>query len=113
MRLSTDRVFIIGSGPPGVAATSALLRRGLKVTMLDAGLSLEESKQLALNRTSSTPQMEWKSDDVDDFKVGTKATAKGITLKLAYGSDFPYRGAEQFIAATGDIGIVPSLAQGR
>jgi 2-polyprenyl-6-methoxyphenol hydroxylase-like FAD-dependent oxidoreductase len=43
--------FIIGSGPTGVAAASALLKRGLKVTMLDAGLSLEESKQLALNRT--------------------------------------------------------------
>ena len=104
--------FIIGSGPTGVAAASALLKRGLKVTMLDAGLSLEESKQLALNRTSSTPQTEWKVDDLDDFKAGTKATAKGITLKLAYGSDFPYRGGEQFIAANGDVGIVPSLAQG-
>lgn len=104
--------FIIGSGPTGVAAASALLKRGLKVTMLDAGLSLEESKQLALNRTSSLPQSEWKVADLDDFKSGTKATAKGITLKLAYGSDFPYREAEQFIAANGDVGIVPSLAQG-
>lgn len=104
--------FIIGSGPTGVAAASALLKRGLRVTMLDAGLSLEESKQLALNRTTSTPQAEWKVDDLDDFKAGTKATAKGITLKLAYGSDFPYRGGEQFIAANGDVGIVPSLAQG-
>ena len=110
--MSTKQVFIIGSGPTGVAAASALLKRGLKVTMLDAGLSLEESKQLALNRTSSMPQSEWKSDDLDDFKAGTEATAKGITLKLAYGSDFPYRGAEQFIAANGDVGIVPSLAQG-
>ena len=104
--------YIIGSGPTGVAAASALLKRGLKVTMLDAGLSLEESKQLALNRTSSTPQSEWKIDDLEDFKAGTSATAKGITLKLAYGSDFPYREAGQFIAANGDIGILPSLAQG-
>ncbi len=104
--------YIIGSGPTGVAAASALLKRGLKVTMLDAGLSLEESKQLALDRTTSTRQAEWKVDDLDDFKSGTNATAKGITLKLAYGSDFPYRGGEQFIAANGDIGIVPSLAQG-
>lgn len=110
--LSTEQVYIIGSGPTGVAAATALLKRGLKVTMLDAGLSLEESKQLALNRTSSKPQPEWNDDDLDDFKAGTKATAKGITLKLAYGSDFPYRGGEQFIAANGDVGIVPSLAQG-
>jgi choline dehydrogenase-like flavoprotein len=104
--------FIIGSGPTGVAAASALLKRRLKVTMLDAGLSLEESKQLALNRTTSTSQAEWKADDLEDFKAGTEATAKGITLKMAYGSDFPYRGGEQFIAANGNIGIVPSLAQG-
>ena len=104
--------YIIGSGPTGVAAASALLKRGLKVTMLDAGLSLEESKQVALNRTTSMQPSEWKAADLDDFKAGTEATAKGITLKKAYGSDFPYRGGEQFIAANGNVGIVPSLAQG-
>src|SRR6185295_20323272 len=41
-----------------------------------------------------------------------QASAKGIALKLAYGSDFPYRGGDQFIAANPDVGISPSLAQG-
>src|SRR6185369_12307035 len=104
--------YIIGSGPTGVAAAKALLNRGSKVTMVDAGLTLEKSKQIALEETSATSFPEWNADSIRDFQSGTKATAKGIALKLAYGSDFPYRGGEQFISQSGDIGIVPSLAQG-
>src|SRR2546423_3780015 len=103
---------IIGSGPTEVSASKALLGRGLKVTMLDAGVTLEKSKQAALDQTSSSSSADWNRKHIGEFKSGTKATAKGIALKLAYGSDFPYRGGEQFIAANGDIGIVPSLAQG-
>ena len=36
--------FVIGSGPAGVAAAHALVTRGLVVTMLDAGLMLEEKR---------------------------------------------------------------------
>jgi len=36
--------YIIGSGPAGVACASALLARGQKITMLDAGLELEPAK---------------------------------------------------------------------
>jgi len=104
--------YIIGSGPTGVSAAKALLDRGLTVTMLDAGITLEKSKQSALDQTSSSSPADWNRGHLEDFKSGTKATAKGITLKLAYGSDFPYRGGEQFISRNGDIGIVPSLAQG-
>jgi choline dehydrogenase-like flavoprotein len=107
-----ESYYIIGSGPTGVSAAKALLDRGLRVTMLDAGVTLEKSKQIALDQTSSSSPGDWNRSDLEDFKSGTKATAKGIALKLAYGSDFPYRGGEQFISQNGDIGIVPSLAQG-
>jgi choline dehydrogenase-like flavoprotein len=104
--------YIIGSGPTGVSAAKALLDRGLQVTMLDAGVTLEKSKQSALDQTSSSSAADWNQLHLEEFRSGTKATAKGITLKLAYGSDFPYRGGEQFISANGDVGILPSLAQG-
>jgi choline dehydrogenase-like flavoprotein len=107
-----ESYYIIGSGPTGVSAAKALLDRGLRVTMLDAGVTLEKSKQSALDQTSSSSPDSWNRGSLEDFKSGTKASAKGIALKLAYGSDFPYRGGEQFISANGDIGIVPSLAQG-
>jgi hypothetical protein len=65
--------------------------------MLDAGLSLEDSRQAALDRTASTPANEWDKAALESFKEGTRATTKGFLLKLAYGSDFPYREAEQFV----------------
>src|ERR1051326_482065 len=108
----SESCYIIGSGPTGVSAARSLLDRGVKVTMLDAGVTLEKSKQTALEHTSSQPAESWNREYLDDFRSGIKATAKGIALKLAYGSDFAYRGGEQFISSNGDIGIVPSLAQG-
>jgi len=107
-----DSYYIIGSGPTGVSAAKALLDRGLKVTMLDAGLTLEKSKYVALSKTSSSPAADWTRADLNSFKNGIQASAKGIALKLAYGSDFPYRGGDQFVAANTDVGIAPSLAQG-
>lgn len=105
-------IYIIGSGPTGVAAAKALLNRGLKVTMLDAGLTLEKSRHAALDKTSSIPATDWTPAVLNSFKNGTHASAKGIALKLAYGSDFPYRNGDQFITANPEVGIVPSLAQG-
>lgn len=107
-----DRTYIIGSGPTGVAAAKALLDAGRKVTMLDAGICLEEDKQHALDQTSTTLPPGWNPHSIANFKSGIEATAKGIPLKLAYGSDFPYRQAEQFIVANENVGILPSLARG-
>ena len=104
--------YVIGSGPTGVAAAKALLDNGQSVVMLDAGLSLEDSRQAVLDRTVSTPANEWDKVALESFKEGTRATAKGFLLKLAYGSDFPYREAEQFIKTTEHVRIVPSLARG-
>jgi choline dehydrogenase-like flavoprotein len=80
--------------------------------MLDAGLSLEQSQQETLSHTMSIPASEWDQKTLASFKRGSEATAEGILLKLAYGSDFPYRDAGQFVASTNEVGIVPSLARG-
>src|SRR5437667_11807750 len=95
--LPTETTYIIGSGPTGVAAAKALLDAGRSVTMLDAGLSLEEASQHALTQTMSMPASEWDQKTLASFKRGSEATAEGILLKLAYGSDFPYRDGAQFI----------------
>ena len=80
--------------------------------MLDAGLSLEDAQQKALGQTMSIPASEWNPETLASFKRGSEATAEGILLKLAYGSDFPYRDGTQFISSIDEIGIVPSLARG-
>lgn len=34
-------IYVIGSGPAGVSCSFGLLKRGLQVTMLDAGIKIE------------------------------------------------------------------------
>ena len=82
-------IYIIGSGPAGVSAAKALLERGLSVTLLDVGLTLEE-KPSPMPSPSKDP------------------------LKLYYGSDFPYEQAREYYQLTMDkkIDCLPSFAQG-
>ena len=40
--------FVVGSGPAGVSAAKGLLDRGYAVTLLDAGIEIEEGRKEAL-----------------------------------------------------------------
>ena len=42
--------YVIGSGPAAISAAVALTERGLPVTILDAGRTLEKDKQEVLDR---------------------------------------------------------------
>ena len=104
---------VIGSGPAGVAAARALLERGCKVAMFDAGLALEKSRAELVAQMGSRAPGDWTVAQLRDFKAGMTAGAKGIPLKLAYGSDFPYREAEIHLPADYEgVALRPSLGKG-
>jgi len=104
---------VIGSGPAGVACTHALLQRGAKVLLLDAGLALEKSRANLVAQMASRPPADWTAAQLKDFKAGMAADAKGIPLKLAYGSDYPYREADLHLPADyAGVALRPSLARG-
>jgi choline dehydrogenase-like flavoprotein len=84
-------IFVIGSGPAGVACASALLDGGEKVTMLDAGLELERSRRHQRASLQSRPSTSWDKESLGFLREGVEVTREGIPVKLAYGSDFPYR----------------------
>ena len=84
-------IFVIGSGPAGVACASALLDRGLQVTMLDAGLELEPARRTRLAHLHSRPSTSWDKESTSFLRDGVDVNRDGIPVKLAYGSDFPYR----------------------
>jgi choline dehydrogenase-like flavoprotein len=105
-------IFVIGSGPAGVACASALLASGEKVTMLDAGLELESSRRTQLANLQSTRSTSWTKESAGFLREGVEATRDGIPMKLAYGSDFAYRDPiGQPIASDGAYGK-PSFARG-
>ncbi len=88
-------VFVIGSGPAGVAAAHALVKQEVDVTMLDVGLELEPERQRQVDEMAATSPDGWKPETVAKLKEGMLATVGGIPQKLCYGSNFPFRDAGQ------------------
>jgi choline dehydrogenase-like flavoprotein len=100
--------LVIGSGPSGVAAASALLAAGRSVTMVDPGLELEPARadMVAAARAQgplSPANAPWLKEP---------ATPRRVPRKLIYGSDFPYRDAAQHFALDAEgVGAEPSFAR--
>src|SRR6185312_4310445 len=104
---------VIGSGPAGVACAKALLARGTTVLMLDAGIELENDRAQIARKLSCEEFSDWNADEINSLKGDLAATAKGIPLKMLFGSDFPYRETEEKIPWRGNgIDFRPSLALG-
>ena len=99
-------IFVIGSGPAAIAAASALLSRGLKVTLVDVGNELEDEIQKKLQHFKENPNL----SKLEDFKY---ELSSDDDIQLSYGSDFVYRqnGLIQFIT-DGEVYCKPSLAKG-
>jgi choline dehydrogenase-like flavoprotein len=105
-------ICVIGSGPAGVACASALLERGAQVTMLDAGLELEPDRRRQLEALRSVAFTSWDEPSLRFMREGVEVSAGGIPLKLAYGSQFPYRDPlDQPITSDG-VHAKPSFARG-
>ena len=94
--------YVVGSGPAGVAAASALLDQGLSVTMLDAGGELESQTRSTIARLARTAPDAWCAEDLDTVRGPLRYNTEGAPLKLAFGSDYAYRDVEalQPVAAT-------------
>ena len=81
--------------------------------MLDAGIVLEESRRAIVNQMSALSPHQWSAEHLAKLKGGTAVGTKGIPLKLAYGSDYPYRETDMHLPADYDgVALRPSLAQG-
>jgi choline dehydrogenase-like flavoprotein len=84
-------MIVVGSGPAGVAAAMGLVQRGCSVTMLDAGLTLEDSRAAAVEQVRATPISEWNAKTLAPFLENTDPDIRGLPKKLIYGSDYPFR----------------------
>jgi choline dehydrogenase-like flavoprotein len=105
-------ICVIGSGPAGVACASALLEGGAQVTMLDAGLELEPGRQWQVANLRSVAFTSWDEASLRFLREDVEVSTGGIPLKLAYGSQFPYRDPlDQPMTADGVHGK-PSFARG-
>jgi choline dehydrogenase-like flavoprotein len=105
-------IFVIGSGPAGVACASALLESGAQVTMLDAGLELEPDRRRRLFDLQSVAFPAWDEAALRLLREGVEVSPGGIPLKLAYGSEFPYRDPFDQPVTTNGVHAKASFARG-
>ena len=106
-------IYVVGSGPAGVSCAMALVNQGLEVTMLDAGIELEPERQQMVERMRAGRREEWDAASLRMLKERTSAHINGIPIKYVYGSDYPYREADQHIPTEGKHVVgSPSLARG-
>ena len=106
-------IFVVGSGPAGVSCATALLQKGVQVTLVDPGLELDSETLDRLVKLQGLGPEKWQPGDLTFLKAGTSAGVDGIPLKHAYGSDFPYRdpGVDWRLEMDG-VDTRPSFAQG-
>jgi choline dehydrogenase-like flavoprotein len=106
-------LVVVGSGPAGVAAAAALLKKGRRVLMLDGGQRLEPDRaHLAAHLAQLSPQ-DWSAEQRQILMVGTQARGSEVPQKLLFGSDFPYRGGDRENGISiNDTGLQASLAVG-
>ena len=83
--------IVVGSGPAGIACAKGLLAAGRQVTILDSGLKLEKERTDSLHQLETLSPPEWTDNRTSFLRDGIASSKSGIPLKLAYGSDFPYR----------------------
>jgi ferredoxin len=104
---------VIGSGPAAVSCATALLKRGCTVQMLDAGIVLEPERDEIVKRLRLLKPEQWDPQSVDKLKEGMEPGAKGIPDKRLFGSNYPYREAEDHLGITSHrVGLRASLAFG-
>jgi choline dehydrogenase-like flavoprotein len=104
---------VIGSGPAGVACSSALLAKGQRVHMVDVGATIEPERATAAEALRSQAPARWTAQALAPVKEGMDPTGSGVVLKRSFGSDFLYRGAEQLLGIdSARTGLKPTLGFG-
>jgi len=105
-------IYVIGSGPSGVACAKTLLRHGGNVTMLDVGLDLEDERRGIVEKVRNQKRSEWNNDLLSTYKAELSASLGGVKYKTIYGSLYPYRDVSPYPSSSKNFLAGPSYAKG-
>ncbi len=112
--MSLTPFIVIGSGPAGIAAANALVKRGCKILILDGGEELEPEIKTSINAFKKQSPEQWDQVKLNAFSDKVSVDPKGVQVKLVCGSDYPYAAVDKEIPVQPhEIGhLTPSLAKG-
>ncbi|MBI3563940.1 MAG: hypothetical protein HY079_01940 [Elusimicrobia bacterium] len=103
---------VVGSGPSGVMAASALLDAGEPVTLADGGAALEPDRRALVARLAGEPVERWDPAVVAGVSGYAFEPGGKVPVKLAFGSRFPYADAELATLSQSGAKCLQSLARG-
>jgi choline dehydrogenase-like flavoprotein len=111
--MSDPRPYVvIGAGPAGAAAATALAAAGRRVVVIDTGLALEGDREAARRRMAATVPALWRPADVALTRFSPQG-AEGAGYKQLFGSDLAFRDDGALELRTGPgVGARPSYAVG-
>ena len=95
------RVAVVGSGLSGLATARALIRRGLKPVVIDAGEMMAAPLDEIVHRMRGQSPVEWDRRDVERIRHNATVRRSGIPKKLVFGSDYVYASHHPLTRLTG------------
>jgi choline dehydrogenase-like flavoprotein len=87
---------VVGTGPAGTACAKALLRRGVRVTVLDVGEELDQGRQALVGDLASTAPEKWDKLHFARATANPTIASLPIPRKLVFGSDYFYAGNRNY-----------------
>ena len=105
-------IYVVGSGPSGIACAQGLLAKGARVTMLDVGLQIEDERAKIVRFVREKERSQWDESLLSSYKEGLSVNCKGVKYKTAYGSFFPYKDISPYRSVYQDVDACPSYARG-
>ncbi len=106
-----NKVIVVGSGPSAVSACSALLDRGIQVTMIDADLEAHPKILELKNRLGVLNPSQWSKEDITEWKY-KPSTESTIGLKSWFGSLHAYEVPNLLKVNGCETGFRASFARG-
>jgi choline dehydrogenase-like flavoprotein len=108
-------IAVIGSGLAGIFAARTLAARGLKVTILDVGETLDSDRSAIVARLRELEPEAWPAADRDFISANSTVGGDELPKKMHFGSDYIYaehRPFAQVIANPPGRAPFPTLARG-
>jgi hypothetical protein len=105
-------IAVIGSGVAGVSAARALIARGLAVTILDVGETLDAERRAVVDRLKRSIFVNSSEADIDAMRGEAVIEPGGLPEKLHFGSDYIYATNRSFALTSASKAPYPTFAKG-
>ncbi len=89
-------VAVIGSGVSGIAVANALVARGLRVTILDVGETMDPRRERIVAKLHDLPTAQWPHEDLEMISENSTIHDGLLPKKVFFGSDRIYANDRPF-----------------